>query len=217
MPAVRHRRYRMRMRGRIRELEAAGIGRDADINALRDLARQSASERRQHIVQHLRASARIRTDEVFRAEAFVRAVVVDDQIHPALILLRRIGEQLFLCNIGRNDILRVEIIRRITVSNHWRIASCDLRILQNIRPLADLAQTAAQSAGAACGIAVRAAVGQDENIVMRLQSGSRFSNVNDHSSSSPPSFPSFFSSCSISEMCAPRVIDSSSSNTSSGA
>ena len=100
---------------------------------------------------------------------------------------------------------------------HRRIASCDLRILQNIRPLADLAQTAAQSAGAACGIAVRAAVGQDENIVMRLQSGSRFSNVNDHSSSSPPSFPSFFSSCSISEMCAPRVIDSSSSNTSSGA
>ena len=131
--------------------------------------------------------------------------MVDDQIHLALILLRRIGEQLFLCNIGRNDIPRVKIIRRITASDHRRIASCDLRILQNIRPLADLAQTAAQSAGAACGIAVRAAVGQDENIVMRLQSGSRFSNVNDHSSSSPSELPFVFSVHAAFPRCAHRA------------
>ena len=184
----------MGVRGGVGELEAAGVGRSADIDALRDLARQTAAKRRQHIIQHLGARACVRTDEVLLAESVVRAVVVDDQIDSALVLLRRVGKQLFLRDVGRNNIRRVKSFRWITRCNHRCVALRDFRIFQNIRPLADLAQTPAQRTGAAGRVAVRAAVGQDENIVMRLQCGSRFCNAHDHSSSSPPSLPSFFSS-----------------------
>ena len=90
----------MRMRGRIRELKAARIGRNTDINALCNVCRELNTERRQHIVQHLGTTACIRPDEVFFAEAVVRAVMVNDQIDLALVLLGRVRKQLFLSNIG---------------------------------------------------------------------------------------------------------------------
>ena len=201
------RRYRMRMRGRIRELKAARIGRNTDINALCNVGRELNTERRQHIVQHLGTAACIRPDEVFFAETVVRAVMVNDQIDLALVRLGRVRKQLLLSDIGRNYIRRNEILRRIIRHDQRRISPGDLRIFQNICALANLLQTAAECTGTACRVAVRSAVSQDENVVRCLQRSSSASNVNDHSASSSPSLPSFFSSCSTSEMCAPWVMD----------
>ena len=133
--------------------------------------------------------------------------MVNDQIDLALVRLGRVRKQLLLSDIGRNYIRRNEILRRIIRHDQRRISPGDLRIFQNICALANLLQTAAERTGTACRVAVRSAVSQDENVVRCLQRSSSASNVNDQSASSSPSLPSFFSSCSTSEMCAPWVMD----------
>ena len=104
----------MAVRRRIGIFKAAGIGRHADIDALSDIGGKLRPQRIDDVIQHFGTAACIRPDQIFVSEADVGAMVVDHQINLALVLFRRIREQLFLCNIGRYDIARHKALRRVT-------------------------------------------------------------------------------------------------------
>ena len=66
-----------RLRGRVRVLEAPGVGDERDVEGLGDLGRQLDAELAEDVREHLAGRRRVRDDEVHVAEARVVVVVVD--------------------------------------------------------------------------------------------------------------------------------------------
>ena len=82
-----------RLRRRVRVLEAAGVGHEADVKRLGDLRRQVDVELAQDVADHLGRRRRVGNDEVDVAEARVVVVVVDVDHEPrAADRLRSFGD-----------------------------------------------------------------------------------------------------------------------------
>ena len=144
--------------------------------------------------------------------------MVEREVDLADIPLRIVGKQVGVRDVGGDNKGGHKAFRRIAWHDE-RFRPLGARgVRQHRAVLAPPPQAAAQGARAAGRIAVRPAVGQNEDIVRLPQQGGGFGYGDVHASSSPlPILPSRSSSWMTWEMWAPWVMDSSSSKTSSGA
>ena len=149
--------------------------------------------------------------------------MVHRQADPVKIFLRGGEEQ-----APRRDIHRHHKFRRIPRRGPVRlqiapVGRCDVRVVQHIGCLPDLTQHGAQPRRAAGGISVRAAVGQNQDVIMLPQQSGGFGYVAAHlpSSNMISALAGFaglttLGSRSISRIWAPCSMESSATNCSWG-
>ena len=161
------RRDAVRVCGSVRVAEAARIGGNARIKAVRDLRRDLRTERRNQTRDELACRACGAFYPRFFGKRAAGRVVVDGKIRFVAVGLQR-AEQRFIGHINRHDMLRLELavfdalkkiceFRRhgVCTAEHDRFAERD--------------ECAAERRSAAERIAVRRAVAEDQNFVCTAQ------------------------------------------------
>ena len=145
--------------------EAAGVRGDGHIQQQGDGGGDAHAHLDQNAVQQLRAGGAVGIDPRLLGVALVGAVVVDGQVNAVGIGLAAAREHPQGGRVHRHDELRHELRRGQHALEIGGEEPVGVLIGQHPGGLAQLAQGQAQGAGAANGVPVRAAVGEDEHVL----------------------------------------------------
>ena len=167
--------------GRVRKLETARVGRNASVEAVCNRGGYLDSELVCERTKHLRARSG-RSVNTERLRVFgVRAVMIDAQVnHAAVLLGRRVGEQLYIRHIYGCYKLRLKIAAVGKPLEHKAILRGYLVRAFEPAALAERLQHMHQRIAAAERVSVRMGVAQHEYIIVFAQQFGRARNVNSH-------------------------------------
>ena len=197
--------------------KAARVGRNGDIERQGDFLRQLPQLLRKR-AENFAAGGALGVHAALGRVVLVARVMVDGEIDARFEHLGVVREEAQRRKVDGNDRLIVKIVRHPVPLNIGGKMLGRLAVVENARMLSHRPQHGAQRRRAAEGVAVGAAVGEDEVLIVRAEVCRDFGNGHSCSSSVfSVSFSGFagFTTCgsrSISRMCAPYSMESSAMN-----
>ena len=173
--AERHHRSRdmVRLRRGVGVYKAAGVGRDAGVDAAGDVFVELHIQQLQQLPDDLGGCRRGAIHIAVLRFNRVGAVVVDTQIDMIDALHHAVAQQLPRRNIDADNISGNKILFLIMLCQIGEFGR-QLAVDGNVRPLTELAQRQRQRVAAAEAVAVGIGVGQDLEIVMLFEQRSDF-------------------------------------------